>query len=120
MFLVYIDDFMSSNPSWHQPNPLMAPTPGTNNKGRPLIFMASTTPHGSNPPSGTTPTPGTNNNKGCHPVFMVPTTRGATFSWYWYQPHGAHPISGANPRGATPMVMVPTTTTTTRGATPSA
>ena len=21
MFLVYIDDFMSSNPSWHQPNP---------------------------------------------------------------------------------------------------
>ena len=69
MFLVYIDGFMSSNPSWHQPNPRYqqqqgVPTHvyGTNNKDI-VTLMAPTQPQ---VPTTTT------------------TTRGAT-TCLWYQ-----------------------------------
>ena len=69
MFLVYIDGFMSSNPSWHQPNPRYQQQQGV----PPPIFMAPAQPRGDPHLYGTQPTPGTN--PGCHLTFMVPTTK---------------------------------------------
>ena len=136
MFLVYIDGFMSSNPSWHQPNPryqqqqqqqrwchhmfmvpttrgttLMAPTPWHLPGHQPQVPTTRVGTH----PIFMSPTPGPT------PIFMVtnPTSGTNNNKYYpllWYQQQGyRHPsLKERHPL----IFMVPTTKI--RGVIPSA
>ena len=115
MFLVYIDGFMSSNPSWHQPNPRYQQHQQQQQGVPPHVYGTNNKNKGRHP-HGTNPTPGTNNNnKGTHPAFMVPTTRIPPPPWHQPNPRYQQQQHGVPP----PLIfMVPTTKI--RGVTPSA
>ena len=68
MFLVYIDGFMSSNPSWHQPNPRYQPQVPTTRGATTCLWYQQ---QGYRHPHGATP----------------------SFLWYQQQQHGVPPPS---------------------------
>ena len=96
MFLVYIDGFMSSNPSWHQPNPryqqqqqqqqqqqgvpphVYGTNNNNNNNNKDTVTPMAPPPHF----YGTNTNNNNNNNMGCRPF---------SFLWYQQQKQGAPP-----------------------------